>query len=353
MGPVTFRELLTRFGSADGALDALPEIARRGRRVRPLRIPSAAAAERELTQIERFGARYLGLVEPDYPLALAAIDDAPPLLMLAGNEHLLTRPCIALVGARNASLNGRKLAESLSRELAQEGFLVVSGMARGIDTAAHIGALEAATAAVLAGGLDVIYPPENEALHEDLRSRGLLIGELPLGTEPQARHFPRRNRIISGLSLGVVVIEAAMRSGSLITARFANEQGREVMAVPGSPLDPRARGCNDLLRQGATLVESAEDVVRAIAQQSRPLGEPDFGDFDDTAPGIPSETEVAQAMRTLLELLGPSPTPVDELIRQCQFSSALVRYLLLELEFANRVQRHPGNRVSLLMDPDA
>ncbi len=292
VGPVTFRELLARFGSADGALDALPEIARRGRRVRPLRIPSAAAAERELAQIERFGARYLGLVEPDYPLALAAIDDAPPLLMLAGNEHLLTRPCIALVGARNASLNGRKLADSLSRELAQEGFLVVSGMARGIDTAAHIGALEAATAAVLAGGLDVIYPPENEALHEDLRSRGLLIGELPLGTEPQARHFPRRNRIISGLSLGVVVIEAAMRSGSLITARFANEQGREVMAVPGSPLDPRARGCNDLLRQGATLVESGEDVVRAIAQQSRPLGEPDFGDFDDTAPWIPSETEV-------------------------------------------------------------
>jgi DNA processing protein len=273
--------------------------------------------------------------------------------MLAGNEHLLKRSCVTLVGARNASLNGRKLAESLARELAQEGFLVVLGMARGIETAAHTGALDVATAAVLAVGIDVIYPPENAALHKDLRSRGVLIGEMALRTEPQARHFPRRNRIISGLSLGVVVIEAAMRSGSLITARFANEQGREVMAVPGSPLDSRARGCNDLLRQRATLVESAEDVVRAIAQQSRPLDEPDFGDFDDTAPGIPSETEVAQAMWTLLKLLGPSPTPVDELIRQCQFSSALVRYLLLELEFADRVQRHPGNRVSLLMDPDA
>ena len=264
VGPITFYQLLARFGSAEAALAALPEVARRGGRSRPLAIGSRAAAERELAALAQAGGRLLAWGEPEYPQALAAVDDAPPLISVKGSTHLLARRAVAVVGARNASANGRRFARDIALQLGQNGLLVVSGLARGIDAAAHVGALPTGTAAVLAGGIDKVYPEENRALHDEIAERGVLLAELPVGTEPQARHFPRRNRIISGASLGVLVVEAATRSGSLITARFALEQGREVFAVPGSPLDPRCHGTNDLIRNGATLVEGAGDILREL-----------------------------------------------------------------------------------------
>ena len=348
VGPVTVRQLLARYGGAEAALAALPELARRGGRRRPIRIADAAEAEREMAALEATGAQVVALGEPDYPAALAAITDAPPLLSLLGHPHLLQRRAVAMVGARNASANGRRLARDLAAELGQSGFLVVSGFARGIDAAAHAGALATGTAAVLAGGVDVVYPRENQELYVEILGRGLLLSEMPAGTEPQARHFPRRNRLIAGLALGVLVVEAAPRSGSLITARLALEQGREVLAVPGSPLDPRARGCNNLIRQGAILVESAEDVTQALAGMIRtPLEEPEAPEYlaDSAAPA--TESELATARRAVQELLGPSPVTVDEVIRQCQLSPAAVILVLLELELAGRVERHPGHRVAL------
>ncbi|MBK3735627.1 DNA-protecting protein DprA, partial [Azospirillum brasilense] len=245
VGPITFHRLLERFGGAGAALEALPDLAKRGGRTKPLRIAPKADIDRELAANDRIGARLLFSCEPDYPEPLAALDDAPPVVSVLGHPHLLRRRAVALVGARNASMNGKKFAERLARDLGEAGLLVVSGMARGIDTAAHAGALGSGTAAVVAGGADVVYPPENQALYRDIVQQGVVIAESPVGTTPQARHFPRRNRLISGLSLGVLVVEAALRSGSLITARMALEQGREVMAVPGSPLDPRCQGTNN------------------------------------------------------------------------------------------------------------
>jgi len=352
VGPVTFRQLLARYGSAAAALEALPALARRGGLARPIRLCSPQAARAEQEQLDALGADLLVFGEPAYPRALAAIDDAPPTLATRGHRHLLERPAVALVGARNASSGGRTLARRLARDLAEAGWLVVSGLARGIDAAAHEGALEGGTAAVLAGGVDVVYPAENAALQEAVASRGLLLAELPPGVEPQARHFPRRNRIISGLCLGVVVVEAAPRSGSLITARLAAEQGREVMAIPGSPLDPRARGCNDLLRQGATLVESAEDVLQALAGQRPPLREPTGAEFDGPAAVEPRAEELDSARTVLRELLSPTAVPVDELLRQCQFSAPTVSLVLLEMELAGLIERRPGNRVALAAEPD-
>jgi DNA processing protein len=347
VGPVTFRGLLARFGDAEATLLALPELARRGGRKRPIRICSAAAAQAELEALEKFGARLLAVVEPDYPPALAALDHAPPVVSVLGRSELLQRRAVAVVGARNASANGRRLARGIAQGLGRADFLVASGMARGIDTAAHQGALESGTAAVVAGGLDVVYPPENEGLYREIVARGVLLSEMPPGTVPQARHFPRRNRLISGMSLGVLVVEAAPRSGSLITARLALDQGREVFAVPGSPLDPRARGCNDLLRQGAGLVETADDVVQALDGMIKPLsGPPGSSEFlAETAPAVP-ETEVSAGRRSIEELLGPAPVAVDELVRQCHLSPAVVNTVLLELELAGRAERHPGNRFS-------
>ena len=351
VGPVTARELLTRFPSAEAALAALPELARRGGRRRPIRVCPAAVAEREMEALEACGARLVALAEPDYPKLLAAIYDAPPLLSILGHAPLLQRRAIGVVGARNASANGRRLAERLAAELGENGFVVVSGLARGIDAAAHAGALESGTLAVLAGGIDIVYPAENQALHDEIAARGLLVSEMPPGTEPQARHFPRRNRLISGLAQGVLVVEAAPRSGSLITARLALEQGREVFAVPGSPLDPRARGCNHLLRQGATLVETAEDVVQALDGMIRsPLEEPKVADFKPGAPVPPEEPALEAGRRALIEMLGPTPVGVDELIRRCQLSPAVVNMVLLELELAGRVERHPGQGVALVAD---
>ena len=351
VGPVTFRALLRRFGSARAAIQALPDLARRGGRATPLRIYPAAQAEAELDAARRMGARILASDDADYPAPLAAIYDAPPLLYVRGDVALLQRKTVAIVGARNASANGRRLAEDIARDLGTAGFVVVSGLARGIDHAAHRGSLEAGTIAAVAGGADVAYPPDNEELQRAIAERGAVVSEMPPGTIPKAKHFPRRNRMISGLSLGVLVVEAALQSGSLITARLALEQGREVLAVPGSPLDPRCRGTNDLIRQGATLAESGADVIAALDGMIRLPQSTAASDLQLSDTIMDSTPDVDR--RTIEELLGPSPVAVDELLRQCHLSAPAVRSVLLELELAGRLERHPGNRVSLLLTATA
>jgi DNA processing protein len=328
-------------------------------------------AEAEIARLQELGAAFLVLGEPDYPPALAATEDAPAVITWRGRLELLQRPCLALVGARNASANGRKIAQDMARELAAAGCTVVSGMARGIDSAAHLGALQTlsqtlsqpcpdpgGTIAVIAGGIDILYPPENGPLFERLGREGLVVAELPPGTEPLARYFPRRNRIISGLSQAVVVIEAALKSGSLITARLALDQGREVMAVPGSPLDPRCRGSNHLIRDGAQLVEDAAQILEFLQMdaQMRPASQPvnesvrsrTTSDSDAQAFEKASESDEEQVRRAVLSQLGPSPVGVDELQRQCQCSGPALGLVLLELDLAGRLERHPGNRVSLI-----
>lgn len=349
VGPITFRQLLSRFETAERALAALPDLAAKAGRRKSLRVYPQADAEAELTLLYQSGGHLLACCEADFPPALAALDDSPPLLQCLGLTSLGPRPAVAVVGARNASANGRRIAETLARDLAEAGLLVASGMARGIDSAAHRGAGASATAAVLAGGVDVIYPPENDSLYGEIREAGLILAEMPFGTRPQARHFPRRNRIISGMSLVTLVVEAAPRSGSLITARYALDQGREVMAVPGSPLDPRARGCNALIRQGAALVESAEDVMEVINPLlGSTILEISKSAKAPSAPGNIGESDIGTARDGLIELLGATPVTVDELIRRCQVSPAAATMALLELELAGRLERLPGNRVALL-----
>lgn len=349
VGPVTFYQLLDHFGSPRDALAALPDFARKGGRARPLKICAKDIAERELEALQRVGGRLVAWGEPEYPPALASVEDAPPVLSMIGQPQLVGRHAVAIVGARNASANGRRLARDLAAALGEHGLLVVSGLARGIDAAAHQGSLATGTLAVLAGGVDQIYPEENRALHEQIAERGLLVAEMPVGTEPQARHFPRRNRIISGASRGVLVVEAAEKSGSLITARFALEQGREVFAVPGSPLDPRSKGTNRLLREGATLVETVDDILRELQPQlQRQLAEPPREQFSAPPGAKIAEPELDAARRAVLELLSPSPLAVDELVRQCQFSPPIVLTVILELELAGRVERQPGNTLTLL-----
>jgi DNA processing protein len=360
VGPITFYAMLRRFGSAAAALDALPRLARKSEQARPVAAVTRAEAEAELVALDRIGARTLCWGEPEYPEALAAIEDAPPILAVIGRGELLTRPTVAIVGARNASANGRRLARELAEGLGQGGLVVVSGLARGIDAAAHLGALATGTVAVVAGGIDVVYPEENRGLYDAIRRDGVVIAELPPGTEPLARHFPRRNRIISGMALAVLVVEAAARSGSLITARYALEQGRDVFAVPGSPLDPRCRGTNDLIRNGANLTETAEDILQPLApllrgnaplpRASLPPPAPSASFVPPALPtAAPAPRPVADedGLAMILERLGPTPVAVDELIRQCQLSAAAVATLLLELELSGRVERHPGNLVSL------
>lgn len=353
VGTSTFRRLLERFGSAGKALERLPDLARRGGRKLIYRAYPESAAVAELARLAELGARAIAWSEPDYPEYLRAIDTAPPIFTARGRFDLLAQPGkIALVGARNASANGRRLATDMARDLAAAGAVIVSGMARGIDTAAHQGALLApsgGTIAVIAGGIDVLYPPENAALFDRLGREGLVLAEMPPGTEPRAPYFPRRNRIIAGLSRAVVVIEAAVKSGSLITARLANEQGREVMSVPGSPLDPRCRGSNHLIRQGALLVEDAAQVLEALNEtiflDSMPKRDLQFQPqlIDNEL-----ETSTDDARDSILSLLGPSPVEVDELLRQCHCSAPVMGMVLLELDLAGRLERHPGNRVSLL-----
>ena len=348
VGPSTFFNLMRHFGSAAAALEAVPGMSVRGGRARAIKVASPAMAEREIEALEALGGRLIGWGEPDYPRPLAAIADPPPLIQVRGNVHLLCRPCLAIVGARNASAAGRRFARDIAAEIGRAGFVIVSGMARGIDTAAHQGGLETGTIAAVAGGVDVIYPEENTALYGDIHARGACLSEHPPGTRPTARHFPPRNRLISGLSLGVLVVEAAPRSGSLITARMALEQGREVFAVPGSPLDPRYRGTNGLIRQGAVLTESAGDILDALAgMTSTPLAEPGTEDFGAAIARAPAEDELARARGTVCEMLGPVPVTVDELLRECQMSAPVVLTILLELELAGRLERHPGGRVSL------
>jgi len=349
VGPVTFYQLLDRFGSAAAALAALPDIARRGGRSRPLGIGTKAAAERELAEISRLGAKLVAWGETEYPPDLTQIDDAPPLVTVKGHLHLAAKRAVAVVGARNASANGRKFAREIAAALGSHGLIVVSGLARGIDAAAHEGSLATGTIAVLAGGIDTVYPEENRALQAQIAERGILLAEMSPGTEPKASHFPRRNRIISGCAMGTLIVEAAERSGSLITARFALEQGREVFAVPGSPLDPRCRGTNRLIRQGATLVEGVDDILAELKPQlGGNLSERRKTPFSAAAPSSDNESQLAEARAKVLELLSPSPVPVDELIRQCQFSPAIVLAILLELELAGRIERQPGNTLILL-----
>jgi DNA processing protein len=344
VGPVAFHQLLRRYPTAAAALAALPELARRAGK-RSLRLASIMEAEREIADLARLGGRFLVHGEADYPPLLAEIEDAPPLLALRGFAHLWRRPCLAMVGARNASLNARRFARDLAGELGAAGLTVVSGLARGIDTAAHEGALATGTVAAMPGGIDIVYPSENGGLYAKIVESGAAVSEIRFGETPQARHFPRRNRIVAGIAVGTLVVEAALRSGSLITARLAGEQGREVLAVPGSPLDPRASGSNDLLRQGAVLVETARDVLDAVLR--RPLSEPDIkGEKDCINTYNITDNEVDIARERIAGLLAPSPTSVDEILRECQLSAPVVLAALLELELAGRIDRHPGNRVS-------
>lgn len=348
VGPITFHRLLERYGSAARALDALPELAARGG-ARRIRIASKEDTGREMEQVAASGVQLIALTEEHYPPLLGQTEDAPPLIAVIGHPHLLVKKALAVVGTRNASANGLGLAERLARDVGAEGYLIVSGMARGIDRAAHEGALDTGTAAVLAGGTDVIYPKENADIYQRIVDRGVALSEMPLGTKPQARHFPRRNRIISGMARGVLVVEATQKSGSLITARYAAEQNREVFAVPGSPLDPRNQGANQLIKEGAHLVQSAADIMEILSGLFQAnLGEPQAVEKIDEnnlnlAPG-----DVEAARGNLKKLLGPTPIAVDELIRRCQMSLAVVSMVLLELELAGRLERHPGNRVSTI-----
>jgi DNA processing protein len=344
VGPRTFRALLNRYGSARSALDALPELARRGGAPAPSRIYSRENAKRELAAMKALGVSLIALAP--YPHRLRMIDDAPPLLAVRGNVTVIGPPMIAIVGARNASAAGVRFAEHLARDLGQAGFITVSGLARGIDGAAHRGSLSSGTIAVLAGGHDQIYPPEHATLASAIVAQGLLLSEMPLGWQPRARDFPRRNRLISGLAAGIVVVEAAKRSGSLITARLALEQGREVFAVPGSPLDPRAEGSNDLLKQGAGLVTQADDVISVL----RPiLGPPiELPVEEPEAADAPSSEPATSERSRIVGLLGPTPTSVDDLIRLSGCSAGIVRTVLLELELAGRLERHGAGLVSLL-----
>jgi DNA processing protein len=350
VGPATFRELINHFGSASAALEALPELARRGGSASRIRICPLEDAEAELHAVQRYGARIVAPFEQGYPPWLARIDAAPPLIVVKGRLELSDLPMVAIVGARNGSALGQKFARQLATELGSEGFVISSGLARGIDTAAHRASLERGTVAVLAGGVDVIYPPENADLHEAIGSDGLLLSERMIGFKPRGQDFPRRNRIISGIAAGVIVIEAAHRSGSLITARFAGEQGREVFAVPGSPLDPRAGGTNRLLQDGATLVTCSDDIVRVLAPiigregMDRPgiLAEP----ADEATGPAPGEVEPSDRER-VLESLGASPVDIDELIRATGLSVRQVHVVLLELDLAGRLERHGRQLVSL------
>lgn len=342
IGPITYRQLIAHFGTAEAALDALPALAARGGGRAPV-IADAGAVRREIERVEKLGARYLFIGEAAYPALLAETDSAPPALIVRGRGELLARSCVAMVGARNASAAACRFARQLALGLADAGATVVSGLARGIDTAAHIGSIDGGTVGVIASGIDIGFPPENRELQERVANEGLLVAEQPPGIEPLARFFPSRNRIIAGLSLGTVVVEAAPKSGSLITARLAAEAGREVMAVPGSPLDPRAQGCNLLIREGATLVQSVDDILEAIRPiDARAVRAPVSG-WD----GPPPEDASDGDRRTVEGLLGPVPVAVDELIRQSSLTPAVIQTVLLELELAGRLDRHAGGKASL------
>lgn len=345
VGPSTFRELINRYGSADAALEALPELARRGGG--RTSICSHQSAEAEIETASRFGAAFVAIGEAGYPPLLRQIPGPPPLLAVKGQASALALPAVSIVGARNASLASIRFARTLAGELGAEGYAVASGLARGIDAAAHTGSLDTGTIAAMAGGLDRPYPPEHADLAAAITERGALVSEMPFGWEPRARDFPRRNRLIAGLGYGLVVVEAALRSGSLISARLAGEFGRLVFAVPGSPLDPRAAGTNGLLKDGAILVTQADDVLSAIAPQSGQVTRPasSFEEpIDISAAPEPGDDDRAR----VLEALSPTPTGIDEIVRHTGLHPAQVQLVLLELQLAGRLERHSGGAVSLL-----
>ncbi len=353
VGPVTYRRLMREYLDPLAALDALPGLAVAAGRATPPRIPSNSDAQQELDEVAKLGGRILVLDGPDYPPLLGMLEIAPPVLTVLGNVAALTRRSVAVVGARNASSHGQRMAEALAAELGQAGLVVVSGMARGVDAAAHRGALQTGcTIAAVAGGVDVVYPPENAALQRSVAEGGAVVAEAPLGTAPQARHFPRRNRIIAGLSLGVVVIEAALRSGSLITARLAQEMNRDVFAVPGSPLDPRCRGSNDLIRSGAFLTESAADVLQHLMAFPTDHATPALVAVAEASDPFQAVSDPAHIRERIIELLGFAPTPVDDLVRRCQFSAAAVAAALSDLELAGRIELLPGHQACLLVSPE-
>ncbi len=348
VGPATFRSLVNRYGGAAGALTALPELARRGG-ARALKIASAADAEQEVAAVERFGARLVAYGETDYPAALAFVDAPPPLLAIRGRGDIVRRMIVSIVGSRNASALGRRFARQLAEDLGAQGYVVASGLARGIDAAAHEASLANGTVAILAGGVDQVYPSEHRKLYEQISDKGAIISEMPFGWQAQARDFPRRNRIIAGAALGVVVVEAAERSGSLITARLANEFGREVFAVPGSPLDPRATGTNRLIKDGATMTSNAEDVLehlRTITPRDWKASVPIVFRSDEPT-AVDHEPPESDRAR-LINALGPAPVDIDTLIRETGLQPAFVNVILLELELAGRIERLRGNRISLL-----
>lgn len=344
VGPVAFRDLLQRFGSADAALTALPQLSRK----KAMGIPPLDQIEAEMEANDQIGVKLMAACEPDYPAYLRALDPPPPLISVLGRVDILHRPCAAIVGSRNASAIGQKFAHQMAHGLGEAGVTVISGLARGIDTSAHYGALSAGTAAVLGGGVDHIYPRQNTDLFHQLKEQGALISESPLGYTAKARDFPRRNRIISGLSLGVIVIEAAERSGTLITARYALEQNREVMAAPGSPLDPRTKGCNRLIRQGAALIENVDDVLNILEQLPRPdVMEPETLYVPQRKTVDVSQQDIASARTEILTVLSPTPTARDTLIRTTQLPVPLAIAALLELELSGDIHVEPDGRISL------
>jgi len=350
VGPITFFTLIRRFGTAAEALNALPELAQRGGRKQTITAATAAQAQAEIDATHKLGARLIMYGEPDYPALLLNIPDAPPVITVLGNPQLWQmRDNIAIVGARNASAHGCQFASQLAQKLGAKNFTITSGLARGIDTFAHKGSLASGTVGVIASGIDTIYPPENAKLYALMREQGAIISEQPIGQLPFAGSFPGRNRIIAGMTLGTVVVEAAPRSGSLITSRFANEYGREVFAVPGSPLDPRAKGCNQLLREGATMVESADDIVQSLNPYRKNLFAQEApAAYAHTPKTLPPNDINMQELRTqLLVKLGANAVSVDELIEQCDTSAQAVLTLLLELELAGKLKRSAGNKVSL------
>ncbi len=344
IGPVTYRQLIRRFGTPQAALDALPDLVRRGGGA--ARIATVADAETELAAVAKFGGRFVFIGTDLYPWLLAQTETAPPAIAVKGDIDLLERPAVAMVGARNSSAAAVRFARELATELSRADLVVVSGLARGIDSAAHQGALEGGTIGVIAGGLDNVYPPENAGLQAAIGESGLVVAEQPLGTNPQARHFPRRNRIIAGLCAGTIVVEGALKSGSLITARIAAEAGREVMAVPGSPLDPRAQGCNQLIREGATLVQTAADVLEALGTVGGQIGGRLLSPGVAWDPG-PVAIDADDATRGyIIALLSPTPVAIDELVRQSGCAAATVASVLLDLELCGGLVRHAGGRVA-------
>lgn len=349
VGPITFYQVLNHFGSVSTAIEQIPEMANRGGRKNPIQILSIMEAEREYFAHKKSGAHLLTCLDPTYPHALLSLTDAPPVLSAFGRTELLNNRALAVVGSRNASLNGKRFAEQISKDLGEQGWVITSGLARGIDSHAHKGSLPTGTIAVLAGGADHIYPPENQALYDAIKEKGVILSEAPLGDAPKSHFFPRRNRVISGLSTGVLVVEAAIKSGSLITARYALEQGREVFAVPGSPYDPRCRGTNSLISQGATLVQSIEDIIEGVIQHlPKGVFQEETALYEPQSKKIFSEQVTDTKRKQVEENLSHAPVGLDELARQCQICTEELLCIILELELAGRISRSPGNEIALI-----